>query len=199
VSARPFTRTAYSEFTVALKDPRNLRQVLRDLSNVRERVVVNLIDADGRTSALSADTLHQALAHRPSTLVVQALPPALYRSVMCGKVARVTEQGSCLRLLLRDKFLPELDGELTAFLQHLDQLLFLLHGYALQDWRPRITRLVKTLSELGGQLTRSARIQTDPVCCMDDLHYEIVPTLNALAEIFQPIKARTSNPLSEAA
>lgn len=184
MTARPVTRTAYAELVLGLKDPGNLRQVLRDLSNLRERVVVNLIDAQGRTTALSADSLHQALAGHPSTLAVQALPPDLYRSVMRDKVARVADEGRQLRPLLRDRFLQELGAEVSAFLQHLDQLVFLLHGYALQDWRPRVTRLVKTLSGLGGQLAQSAGEYSDNVRCMDDLHYEILPTLNGLGEIF---------------
>jgi len=177
-------RHTYTQQAIPLKDFRNLRQVLRDLSNVRERVVVNLVEPTNRTLALSAETLRAALAGGPDSLVVQSLPRDVYRRVMCGKVERVAVEAAGLRGELRHRFVNDLAVELAGFLQHLDQLLFLLHGYALQDWRPRVTRLVQALTDLRTQLARSAAEHRDNVRCMDDLHYEIVPTLAALAQVF---------------
>ncbi len=186
-------RSAYSQHEIAIKDPENLRQVLRELSSLRDRVVVNLVlpaealaEVDvpaASVQALSAQTLTAALSGRPATLQVQALPLGLYQQVMRDKIARIAGATRELRARLRSRFVVELAADLDGLVQQLDQLLFLVNGYAMQDWRPRVTRLVETLTTVRKELTESVTA-CDNVRCMDDLHYDIVPVLNGLLEVF---------------
>jgi hypothetical protein len=178
-------RTEYSRHTVAVTDAGNGPQVLRALAALPDVVVVNLVEANGQaTIALSDDSLSSLLATGPDAIVVETLPRATYQRVMRDKIELATREAIALRTILCSCAIGDVPTEAGTVLRHVDQILFLLRSYALQDSRPRLSRLIDALAERRQRLAESCFESGDNVRCMDDLQYEVVPVLKDVSRLF---------------
>jgi hypothetical protein len=179
----------YSRHTIAVADPRDYLAILRALSRLPAVVVVNIVEPSGKAKLLSEESLMAALAEAPETLTVDALRADAFSAVMRQNVEAGRREAEALRRLLRDRPVSDLGAEVAAVLRHLDQLLLLLTGYALQRDNAAVPRLGHALATLREQMAASAGQFADNVRCMDDLHYEIVPALEKLWNMFRPARA----------
>jgi hypothetical protein len=178
-------RTEYSRHSVAVDDAGNAAQVLRAIAALPDVVVVNLVEANGTTTvALSEDTLSSLLATAPPAIVVEALPRSTYQRVMRDKIELATREATALRTILCSCAISDVPTEAGTVLRHVDQILFLLRSYALQDTRPRLGRVIDALAERRQRLAESCFESGDNVRCMDDLQYEVVPVLTDVSRLF---------------
>lgn len=180
-------RTEYSRHSVAVADASNAPQVLRALAALPEVVVVNLVETSGATTvAFSEESLSSLLATAPAAIVVEALPRATYERVMRDKIELATREAIALRTILCSCAIVDVPTEASTVLRHVDQILFLLRSYALQDTRSRTTRVIESLAERRQRLADSCFESGDNVRCMDDLQYEVVPVLQEVTRLFTP-------------
>jgi hypothetical protein len=160
-------------------------QVLRAIAALPEVVVVNLVEASGTgTTALSEDALSSLLATGPDAIVVEALPRVTYQRVMRDKIELATREAVALRTILCSCAIGDVPTEAGTVLRHIDQILFLLRSYALQDTRSKLPRLIDALAERRQRLAESCFESGDNVRCMDDLQYEVVPVLQDVSRVF---------------
>jgi hypothetical protein len=180
-------RTEYSRHTVPVADAGSTAQVLRAIGALPDVIVVNLVEANGTsTVALSEETLTSLLATGAEAIVVETLPRVTYQRVMRDTIDLATREAIALRTILCSCAVIDVPTEAGTVLRHIDQILFLLRSYALQDGRPRLTRVIDALAERRQRLAESCFESGDNVRCMDDLQYEVVPVLRDVTRLFTP-------------
>jgi hypothetical protein len=185
VSEQRPDRAEYARHAVPVADAGNIRAVLRALGALPGLIVVNLVEPGGAaTVALSEESLANLLATGPETLIVETLPRATYQRVMRDKIELATREAIALRTILCSCAIGDVPTEASTVVRHVDQILFLLRSYALQDGRSRVTALIDALAARRQRLAESCFESGDNVRCMDDLQYEVVPVLQDVAQLF---------------
>lgn len=175
----------YSRRTIGIKDQNDIHQVLQALSSLPDLVVVNIAGAAGDKPVLfSRENLHTILAGAPESLFVEALPIGQYKSLMGDRIDQAIQSTLSLRAMLRTRFAAELAAQIREFVAKLEQILPLLNCYALQKAGSSVAENMQKLRNSLGQLTASCREHGDNVRCMDDLQYEILPTLKKFLKLF---------------
>jgi hypothetical protein len=178
-------RTEYTRHTVPVADAGNPRDVLRAIGALPDAVVVNLVEPGGAsTVALSEETLASLLATGPEAIVVETLPRTTYQRVMRDKIDLATREAIALRTILCSCAIADVPTEAGTVVRHVDQIVFLLRSYALQDGRPRIGGVIDALAARRQRLAESCFESGDNVRCMDDLQHEIVPVLKDVSRLF---------------
>src|SRR5207253_1307589 len=146
-------------------------------------VVVNIVSsADAQPVFLSEGNLRAMLSKTSELMVVEALPIGVYSQLVGGKIEQTFREAEALRSVLRTRYVSELSTEVTAFLALLDQLALLVEGYLLQRGAESVE--TPSIGALRDGLATSSFTFADNCRCMDDLHYEIVPALQALLRCF---------------
>jgi hypothetical protein len=191
VTVPPRTGIAYVRHLIPLTEPRDITQIRDALASLPDIVVNISASAGGPSVALSDENLAAALAEPGRTLAADALPDAVYFQIMSGKIAEAIGESEAFRGTLASHSVAELGAGADRIARHLEQIHFLLRGYALQRPQAGLNDSIQELERLRDQFVRSAFEHFDNVRCMDDLHYEIVPALQGIASMFSSEKGGT--------
>jgi len=146
-----------------------------------DTVAVNLVGGDGSNAVFCEQHLTMVLADTPAVVVIDAIPTAAFISILTSKLALAQADAVALRLTLRTEFLADAAAAAVGVRHHLDQLLLLLDGFALQHPSARL-RAGMTALLAARQSWLKAITAADNVLGMDCLQYEIVPALRSLTK-----------------
>jgi len=176
----------YSRQAIRINDHSDIQQVLKALSGVRDLVVVNIAaSAETKPVLFSEENLHAILACAPESLFLEGLPVGEYKKLVGDRIDQAVQSTVSLRAMLCTHFVAELAVQVREFVAKLDQILPLLNCYALQKAGSGVAENVQMLRNSLGQLTASCCEHGDNVRCMDDLQYEILPSLKRLLKLLR--------------
>jgi hypothetical protein len=175
----------YSKHTIPLTRHEDIHQVLRRFSHEQHLVVLNVATAAAmRPVFLCEENLSAVLAGAPAELCVEALPRGAFRTLACDRIAESVQASLSLRVALRTQRVVDLASQANSLLSQLHQLVLLLECAVLQGTQPAAADNVRTLRNVSAQFAGSSFEHGDNVRCMDDLQYEILPTLRDSLKLF---------------
>jgi hypothetical protein len=163
------------------KDPRLILQILAS----QDFIVVTIADSpESRPVAFSAQNLDVILSGDPEIIFVEGLPVREFKGRMREDLGQMIEAALGLRATLRGEYVHDLEARIREFLSRLEQILTMIRCYALQSSDSTAVHLKKLEQDLG-TFAESCFERGDNVCCMDDLQYQILPSLKMLQKIFR--------------
>jgi hypothetical protein len=175
----------YSRHTIPVGDRRDVGNILEAISRLPNLVVVNLVSPiHSKPVCFCTENLRAMLTDAPGSLLVETLPGAEYKRVVTDAIDQTAQVAAGLRAALRSQPVAGLTGEVADFLLRLDPLLLLLDGFVLQRADLRLGPSMLKLRDLRGQVAASWFEHEDNVRCMDDLQYEILPSLRSIRKAF---------------
>jgi hypothetical protein len=177
---------SYSRHELAANGSDAVEAIVRQLPALGNVVIVNIVgEADEPAVAWCTDNLRTALQKRPAAVIVEAIPRARFDGMLREHIGQTEQQAIALRQTLCTAYLADASGDASFLLKHLEQLLFLLDGLALQkpDLVPAAILSALEASHLDFV---SGLMNEDSVLCMDAIHHQIVPALRTLMPSFPP-------------
>jgi hypothetical protein len=176
----------FSRHTISLHDQKDIHQVLQTLSSQQDLIVVNIADsAVGRPMLLSQENLDAILNGAPESLFVETMPLRDFKRRMREDIAQSIESTVGLRARLRSEYVHDLEPQVREFLSRLEQILLMINCYVMQNSKSGVGENSKNLQSALGRLSVSSFEHGDNVRCMDDLQYQILPSLRLLQKIFR--------------
>jgi hypothetical protein len=176
----------FSRHTISLNDQKGIHQVLQTMSSQQDLIVVNIADsAVRRPVLLSQENLDAILSGTPEFLFVEALPLRDFKRRMRDDIGQAIESTVGLRARLRAEYVYDLEAQVREFLSRLEQIRLMINCYVLQNSKSGVGENSKNLQSALGQLSVSSFEHGDNVRCMDDLQYQILPSLKLLQKIFR--------------
>lgn len=173
-------RGGYERRSITLPASPTRRDVWDQLATLPGLVAVHLIGADGRPTLLSDDAIDTALSTLSPPLEIDALSEAQYMGVTVSTVQQALATANSLRGTLRTQTIAATTEELQAFCGRLNAVVAMVSLSARPRADQALMRPLARLSQQAQQLATSAFQLDDTVRAMDDLHYEIAPTLTTL-------------------
>lgn len=172
-----------------LPDKVDYDYVMHQFLKLKGKVIINISSTPNERAVLfTADNLQALLLTGLRKLYVEIMEEKQYRSLMLQQLTNLLASAEKIESHLYNEYVTDLFVPITDFLSRLQNITVMLTCLALQKDYNHLSKNLDELHQFQEELGNCALFLEDNVCCLDDLHYKIMPCLK---QIINQMKNKT--------
>lgn len=161
-----------------LPDEVDCDYVMNQFLGLKEKVVINISGTSNEQAILfTADNLQTLLLAGIRKLYVETMEEKQYWLIMSQQLSSLLASAEEIEDQLYNRYVTDMFVPITDLLSRMQNIIVMLTCFALQKDYKLLSSKLEQLRQFQKELSNSAFFLEDNVCCLDNLHYQMVPCL----------------------